>query len=285
MGEGSAAFRGQTALEYLMTYAWMIIIITIALTALYYLGVFNLANIAPKASSGACYVNRPQGPNTTAFVSLAGVCANEIPRLVATFSSASNIVIPNQYYLSSNAITVTFWLWEGKTSGSKVILDNVGNWAVHSNYNTCGGGAAVSVDFGPGAICDGWVSKGWHFIAASYSRATGTEYLYVNGTLVATQGGNRNAASSLPLVIGNVGGSSSFNGMLSNLQVYNATLSANDIDALYLEGIGGEPIAPQNIDAWYQLNGDAIDWSGNQNNGVANALSYTGQWQTNYTVP
>ncbi|MCD4666841.1 hypothetical protein K8R47_03460 [archaeon] len=33
--------RGQTAMEYLMTYGWAILIVLIALVALFYLGVFN----------------------------------------------------------------------------------------------------------------------------------------------------------------------------------------------------------------------------------------------------
>ncbi len=39
--------RSQTALEYLITYGWVVLVIAIALAALYTLGVFNTSSITP----------------------------------------------------------------------------------------------------------------------------------------------------------------------------------------------------------------------------------------------
>ena len=39
----------QSAMEYLMTYGWAILIIAVVLGALFSLGVFNSANLAPRA--------------------------------------------------------------------------------------------------------------------------------------------------------------------------------------------------------------------------------------------
>jgi hypothetical protein len=61
-----------------------------------------------------------------------------------------------------------------------------------------------------------------------------------------------------------------FNGSIANVQVYNASLSASQIQQLYQEGIGGAPINLQNLVAWWPLNGNANDYSGNGNNGVTN---------------
>ncbi len=47
-------FRLQSAMEYLMTYGWAILIIAIVLAALFSLGVFNPINFEPKASAGSC---------------------------------------------------------------------------------------------------------------------------------------------------------------------------------------------------------------------------------------
>ena len=44
----------QSAMEYLMTYGWSILIIAVILSALAYLGVFNPLYFAPKANPGSC---------------------------------------------------------------------------------------------------------------------------------------------------------------------------------------------------------------------------------------
>ena len=51
-------------MEYLMTYGWAILIIAVALGALFELGVFNSATFASKAQPGACQVYRPNGPGS-----------------------------------------------------------------------------------------------------------------------------------------------------------------------------------------------------------------------------
>ena len=74
-------------------------------------------------------------------------------------------------------------------------------------------------------------------------------------------------------------------GYLSNVQIYNTSLDAGQISALYLKGIGAAPIAPQNCVGWWPLNGDVNDYSGNNNNGAATAISYTSSWTSGYTAP
>ena len=72
--------KSQSAMEYLMTYGWAILIIAVVLVALFQMGVFNSANFAPKAQPGSCQVFR-----TTAATSLEGTCNNELPQYVALF--------------------------------------------------------------------------------------------------------------------------------------------------------------------------------------------------------
>ncbi|MGC8478929.1 MAG: hypothetical protein ACP5NE_03320, partial [Candidatus Micrarchaeia archaeon] len=47
-----ASLKAQSAMEYLMTYGWAILIIAVVLGALFQLGVFNANNFAPKAPPG-----------------------------------------------------------------------------------------------------------------------------------------------------------------------------------------------------------------------------------------
>ena len=52
------AERAQSAMEYLMTYGWAILIIAVVLGVLFQIGVFSGANLTPKAHAGACQVFR-----------------------------------------------------------------------------------------------------------------------------------------------------------------------------------------------------------------------------------
>ncbi len=45
--------KSQSAMEYLMTYGWAILIIAVVLGALFGLGFFNAASLAPKVSAGS----------------------------------------------------------------------------------------------------------------------------------------------------------------------------------------------------------------------------------------
>ena len=73
--------------------------------------------------------------------------------------------------------------------------------------------------------------------------------------------------------------------MISNVQLYNTSLSKAEITALYQEGIGGAPIDPNHIVGWWPLNGNAQDYSGNNNNGVPTAVTYTSTWTSGYVQP
>ncbi len=69
-------------------------------------------------------------------------------------------------------------------------------------------------------------------------------------------------------------GSTFFNGLISNVQVYNTSLSATQIAQLYGEGITGAPVLPANIVGWWPLNGNAYDYSGDNNAGIANNVIF-----------
>lgn len=69
-----------------------------------------------------------------------------------------------------------------------------------------------------------------------------------------------------------------FNGYIANIQIYNATLSTSEIQSLYTEGIGGVPVRLDSLIAWWPLNGNPNDYSGNGNNGVPTSVTYSGGW-------
>ncbi|MEM3181368.1 MAG: hypothetical protein QXY86_03245, partial [Candidatus Micrarchaeaceae archaeon] len=112
---GVPAVKSQSAMEYLMTYGWAILIIAVVLGALFELGVFSSNTFAPKASPGACQVFRPNGPYTTSFINLEGVCNGELPEYVAYFNG-------NGFTKQSNLLngipdfTIIAWIYPTQNS-------------------------------------------------------------------------------------------------------------------------------------------------------------------------
>jgi hypothetical protein len=120
-------------------------------------------------------------------------------------------------------------------------------------------------------------------VALEYDVGGSLASIYINGALHGQTGisGFVQTARSNGY-IGTYQGTSSatyvFNGIIANMQVYNTSLDVNQIQTLYQEGIGGAPVSPQNIVGWWPLNGDTKDYSGNNNNGVPTAVTYTAQY-------
>ena len=124
----------------------------------------------------------------------------------------------------------------------------------------------------------------WYFLAAVISGGTETVYLDGSNILSGTLTVSSQSTTGLQIGYGNCCGQL-LNGLASNIQIYNTSMDANSITALYLEGIGGAPISPQHLVAWWPLNGDMNDYSGNDNGGVSTSISYTSSWSSGYAQP
>ena len=303
------SFRSQSAMEYLMTYGWAILIIAVVLAALFELGVFNPMTFAPKASPGSCQVVRPDGPGTTNFISLEGECNGELPQyvLVGGPTPASHIIVNdssfNGTFMHTNALTLSAWIYQLPNDECEVGLANIypesgglpgfifrfgvsgGQWAAPSK---------VLLELFTTSTQTNMFSSGtmpydsWDNIAASYN-GTAVDF-YINGEPAGTTpyNGILSYGPGSILVIGanfNSGCYSYFPGYISNLQLYDTALSANNIHFLYQEGIGGAPIKIQSLVGWWPLNGNANDYSGNGNNGVASGVTYTTNWYSGYSAP
>ncbi len=284
-----AAFKLQSAMEYLMTYGWAILIIAVVLGALFELGFFNSSSLAPTIPAGACQVYRPQGPGTTAFINTEGTCNGELPQDVAKFSGGSQAItisgLPTSPTSPNNDVTITFWMYlqRGSSSGDAF------GFTKHTILSLPYIGLQSASSFGQVFVADSSTSNlfdTWSFIAFSYNGSTGTGTLYVNGAQAAT-GAATYFTPNQAAAIGNrePGGSVGFNGLISNVQLYNSTLSANQIQAMYTSGIGGVPIVLNNLVAWWPLNGNANDYGGSQYNGAPGGVVFTTSWKSSYTAP
>ena len=278
-----------------MTYGWAILIIAVVLGVLYSVGVFNL-NMGPKALTGACQVYRPDGPGTINFINLAGSCANELPEYVAQFNGQNSYVqIANSPSLNpANALTLAVWYKINSYQPTNMWAQIVGK-GINAQYDIAQqpgnpayvGGSAVLTNGQIWANAMNSPLNTWEFFVITYSATTGNIISYENGVSLGPLSGSGTIVTTSDAVFFGVNNfqNAYFNGSIANVQIYNTTLSANEIDALYQEGIGGAPIRLNNIVGWWPLNGNANDYSGNNNNGQATNVIYTSSWTSGYSAP
>ena len=295
-------FASQSAMEYLMTYGWAILIIAVVLAALFELGVFNPMTFAPKAPPGSCQVVRPEGAGTTDFISLSGECNGELPQYVARLgnSPAYILIAKDQYIPSAGSGSRTISLWFNSlapgSSGTVFTQPRTGQ----PNLDVCGSFNLGAEDLGGNRIVFGlhkctndiWTYSPralygvWNYVAVSYNNLSDTVTFYINDN---TTGPITNIGMFPSNGNFTIGGWDDYwatlSGYVSNVQIYNTALSTNEIQALYQEGIGGAPIKIQNLAGWWPLNGNANDYSGNGNNGVPNGITYTSNWYSGYSAP
>lgn len=150
-----------------------------------------------------------------------------------------------------------------------------GEWGLF--LGNIGGGTAapgqIYTQIGDNQMCSSYaftlLTNTWYQIAFTYNGHYMTEY--VNGKQYCSNSNGVPSSlttSSAPLTVGNIGDAGivePFNGSIANLQMYNSSLTANQVYSLYQGGIGGSAYT-QNLVGWWPLNGDANDYSGNANN-------------------
>ncbi len=193
--------------------------------------------------------------------------------------------------VSGAEITISAWISvSGAGANCPRILDG---GAVNTQYTftaNCGGtdilwrpettGGSASLNTNPLSL------NTWYDVVVAYNGVSAVIYLDgqqaagpspLTGTLT---------TGTAPLSIGgNQTESSWFEGDISNVQLYNTSLSSVEILALYQEGIGGAPVRPQNIVGWWPMNSNANDYSGNNDNGNGINVGYSSYWSTGYTAP
>ncbi len=279
-----------------MTYGWAILVIAVVLGVLFQLGVFSSANFAPKAKAGQCQI-QVVGSGQSTTHQLAGLCSPELPQFVAQLGgSGAYLQMPTSTFPANevlNNLTYTAWAYDSGITGFGGGIVGAGTCngldCADIEYNDIAirfeqqGGSGGYTPFALGSYKGTWV-----FLTLSIGSATG-EADYVDGKLVA-----QNGAYIGPLTFTYPGCCGAyklgtwdnwFNGYISNVQIYNASLTQAEVTALYQEGIGGTPVRPQNIVAWWPLNGNLNDYSGNNNNLQNNGAGFDGAWTNTYSGP
>lgn len=271
-----------------MTYGWSILIIAIVLAALFSLGVFSNSNLGPRAQPNSCRVYRPNGPATTTNINLEGVCNGELPQYVAQFNGASSTIhLGTTGFPSGSGARSEFgWIYTVNTLSASTLQDwfGYGTTSAPNDWSTFGFYEGLFFwDYVYTDVHTGFYPAGgaWHFVGYTYAAGSSSITIYMDG-----QSQTGSLAQALNTIVTNayIGGNS-FAGSMSNVQMYNAALDANAVQSLYLEGIGGAPVEPQNLVGWWPLDGDTNDYSGNGNTGIPTNVVFTSSWTSGYTVP
>ena len=285
----------QSAMEYLMTYGWAILIISVVLVVLFSMGITNPLFFAPKVSPGSCQAIRPNGPRTSFDINLAGECNNQIPSTVSTFRDSPSYVNVSDSetieFLGKRSITLYAWVYlDSYTNDRSIIIEHLAQYYLTIDGN----GYIAGYLYGVGGY---YRSTGkiplnaWTEIAMTYN---GTYVaFYINGkrdSSIPASGTIQYANGVAPDQPLHFGYESTYlprqlSGSLADIQIYNASLDQQQISALYLEGIGGVPINLQNLEGWWPLNGNANDYSGNNNDGIATNVIWSGTWWQDYSAP
>jgi hypothetical protein len=272
-------------MEYLMTYSWAILIIAIVLGLLYQLGLFN-TSFSVRSPPGACQVLK-----STASVTLIGQCSGILPQYIAQFNGQSSYIsMGNVMNTDKGDFTLVVWIKSLPDSSFKQILYKKVDGASGAGYSLYFRpsnpwiGFCVSDDLANTACAQSsaynYRDGNWHQIVAEFKYGSAMS-VYVDGAYsnsFSTASIVGTLSSSAAFNIGSGGNGGIYNGMMTNVQMYNHYIAPADIQTLYLEGMGGAPILPQNVIAWWPLNGNAKDYSGGNNNGAATLMSYTSQY-------
>ncbi len=281
------ATKSQSAMEYLMTYGWAILIIAVVLAVLFQLGVFNGSNFGNAATAGSCEVQK-----TSAGSSLVGECQGLVPKFVASFNGAGKVTVTSvsSEPTGSQSRTLTGWIYfTGQPTGGYAMA----SYGASSTYNAFypfvrPTSQFLVTTFGSDLLVSngGAVPGTWEFVAEAYNGVAEIGYLGISGSVTsASQATTATTPQSSFYIGANPTGGNLFVGDIANVQLYNTTLSSAEVTALYQEGIGGAPVNPNYIVGWWPLNGNANDYSGNNNNGAVSGVGFSSLWQSGYTAP
>lgn len=221
---------------------------------------------------------------------------NLLDRAVANLSINNGyIAIPSIPHISgSSTATISAWVYLNSLGNNQIILsDDWGSPEVLQMYVHTNG--QLEADFGSGS---GWIvaaltnagaikTNNWYYVTAKWNSGNG-ESIYINGVqqqISYIVGSNTTTGTLGTPGTGDIGSNQGNGGTLigsvSNLQVYNSSLSSFDINKIYGSGLSAMPISNAGLAGWYPLDGNANDYSGNGNNGVPTNVIYSGL--SNYT--
>ena len=108
----------------------------------------------------------------------------------------------------------------------------------------------------------------WHYVVGTYNGTNAS--IYVDGKLSDSVPDSQLVyyLASAPFRIGNLLGYADWNGIISNVQVYNTGLGAQQIAQQYKKGITATPLSGSGLVGWWPLDGNTKDFSVYADDGI-----------------
>ncbi len=266
-------------------------------------GLLRLTN-----SRGTVYVDMtpPSIANQTNYINVAQVASVKAARLFEGGTVNSFVYLPSARVDLEPAVTMSMWIDPlGINQGTSQALYEEG---LASGCSTFGLGTSGTGDVevnvwnvNTGGFWMFWTSPtqlasgSWQFLTftlANGGTGTGTGSIYLNGVLSSSNTVQEEVYTASKAVAAIGGGvpcpgawDGTYNGFISDVQIYNATLSAANVMQLYSEGIGGAPLSAYsaNVAGWWPLDGNTNDYSGNGDSGAGYNVIYNGVTQFSVT--
>ncbi|WP_414837352.1 LamG domain-containing protein [Candidatus Nanosalina sp. VS9-1] len=190
--------------------------------------------------------------------------------------SDDSIDIPDQLLSNGSSLTLSFW-FKADTLGnddrpvaisqSHECLANIGRSGTNEIGVRWRAGDGNARDYEFKTIS----TDTWHHYAVTYDSSSGDLKGYLNSTEQLYKAGIGSSGISQESAIGQKGGTGYFNGKISDVRIYNRTLSLSEINTLYEWGSGDYARPPNDGTAYYKFDGDGSDsWGSNSttNSGV-----------------
>ncbi|MEM3841284.1 MAG: LamG-like jellyroll fold domain-containing protein [Candidatus Micrarchaeaceae archaeon] len=118
--------------------------------------------------------------------------------------------------------------------------------------------------------------SGEYLVTGVWNGTNNTMQLYINGRLVAS--GLENGTKFVALTNINIGGAfpgaNPFNGIISNVQIYDAPIGQQQIENLYLQGPSSIPIGGSSLIGWWPFSGSISDFSKFQSSASVKNVSF-----------
>ena len=182
-------------------------------------------------------------------------------------------------------MTVSTWIYPeglgtcGTTTPTCIVVDKQGSYALGIN-----GSGSICIQLQGTSLGSTWncsaevvQARAWSQIGftrnasiANISYDGGVlKNVYATGNVIAESGNTIIGATGNP---GSITGT--FNGSVTNLEIYNKTLAPNEYYDLYLQGISGMALGNSNLVGWWPLDGNTNDYSGNGDAAIPYDISY-----------
>lgn len=190
---------------------------------------------------------------------------------------------PKAIVANAVALSVSAWIYSRTASGvnSNTVVSTSGacGYSLANNNNPYGYTFQVcnlGAYYSPNVIIG---TGSWHLLTGVFNGTNSQVGLYEDGNLIGISTGPAKIAytASPPtnIVIGEqASNGQAFNGLIANVQIYNNSLTAQQVQKLFAEGIMGLPVANNALVGWWPLAGDAHDYSGYNDNGSAIGVNF-----------